>query len=410
MVTRIRLAGALALLAAAAAAGADRASFVEAVPWVATLTGLAVLGLLAGGEVPARPRAWAWALAVRLPLLLAPCALSDDVWRYVWEGMAWREGLNPFVHAPDSAALAHLRAARDLFGQQIWPQVAHKAIPSIYPPGAQGLFAGLAPLGVLGFRVLAAGADVGTAEVLARRDPRAGLLWALLPLPAMESAVSGHLEGVGVLAWVLGMGLARGGTPAGASLRVRAWAAWLGGMLKILPALLLLRAGWRRALLGGALALALSLPMVTLDAPVRYATTWSFHAGPFVLAELLLGGAARPALQVLGALVVGTAALRVRDPASLALWGSGALVILSPVVHPWYALWPLAASLVRGGRAWSLFAALLPLSYTVLASYDPATSRWEEPGWTRWVTWGPFLGALSWEAWKRASRPGPSPP
>jgi hypothetical protein len=361
---------------------------------------------------------WAWALAVRVPLLLCAPTLSDDVWRYMWEGRVWLAGFNPFAHAPDAAVLAHLRNAD-------WVHVAHKTVPTVYPPGAQGLFVlvaagldraagGAAALGgVLAWRVLSAGCDVVTAHLLSRRDGRAGMLWALLPLPALETAVSGHLEGPGVLCAVLALG------GSGAF-------AFLGALVKLLPGVLLLRERPLRAagyLIAGALCW---LPMLHLDGLRTYGTTWAYNGSLFPVLEPLTGAATRPLLQLVGLSVVGTVAWRSRASGggrTLFLWTSGTLVALSPVVHPWYALWPLAAALwpegaegVRGpsggaARAWVLLAALMPLSYVVLATYDPSTSRWEESIWARWAIYAPFYALLAYDARRsRRSFGGPIEP
>ncbi|HNH49157.1 MAG TPA: hypothetical protein PKY30_19080, partial [Myxococcota bacterium] len=123
---------------------------------------------------------------VRLPLLWAPPSLSDDLYRYLWEGQVWRAGLNPFVHAPNAPELAFLRDA-------LWEKVNHREISSIYPPLAQLSFLALSPFGVFGWKLGMGLADVGTAWLLFRRRPEAGSLWALLPLPVLEAAGSGHL-------------------------------------------------------------------------------------------------------------------------------------------------------------------------------------------------------------------------
>jgi hypothetical protein len=68
-------------------------------------------------------------------------------------------------------------------------------------------------------------------------------------------------------------------------------------------------------------------------------------------------------------------------------------------------LWPLAPALLRGRGAWTVLAALVPLSYVVLATYDPPTSRWREATWTRWVVWLPFYAALAREAWTTHAHP-----
>lgn len=350
---------------------------------VAVVWGLAMLASRTPG--PAR---WesplAWAIAVRLPLLLCAPTLSDDVFRYVWEGEVWRAGMNPFVLPPDDPALTSLRDA-------IWTQVNHRHVPSVYPPLAQLLFA-VVP-SVMGWRLLTTACDLVTVELLSRRDARAGWLWALLPLPALESAVSGHLEGIGVMLLVAAMG-------------GRGWAAWLGAMVKLLPGVLLVRR-WRW-LIVAAVSFTMCIPLLRPDGFAIYRDSWAYNGSLFPLVEARLGALARPLLHGVGALVVASILVRSRDDGRIALWASGAFVILSPVVHPWYVLWPLAAGLWNGMRAWTLLGALVPLSYVVLATYDPATSSWTEPIWTRWAIYVPFYLALAWESWTRLTRPGPA--
>lgn len=385
----VALAGAIAVVAL----GDPRRPGAPA-PWVLTGWGLAVLALVPAG-VGARGVGLV-AAVVRALLLAAPAAFSDDVFRYVWEGRVWAAGLSPFVHAPDDPALAGLRDAT-------WAQVNHRSVSSAYPPVAQLLFVALAPAGVLGWKLAMGLADVGTAVLLARRDPRTGWLWALLPLPALESAGSGHLEGVGVLLLVAALGGSRA-------------AAWAGAMVKLLPGVVWLaqaRGLSARAWLGwGALTLVALAPILAAGEGAwrgleTYRQTWAYHGSAHALAEALVGAAARPALQLVGVALAAWMLARSRDPARVALWVLGGFVILSPTVHPWYVLWPLAAALWTGTGAWALLAALVPLSYVVLGTYDPATSSWTEPTWTRWVVYLPFYAALAWEGWRRATRPGP---
>jgi len=366
--------------------------------WPGDLAGPLVLvawGLLVLRRVPDSPslaRCVLAAAAVRVPLLLSPVLLSDDVWRYLWEGAVWRAGLSPFAHAPDDPVLLSLR-------DEVWSRVAHREVSTIYPPLAQGLFVLLQPLGLYGWRAAMGAADLLTVALLHRRRPGAGWTWALLPLPALESAGSAHLEGVGVLLLVLALGSS-------------AVAAWAGAMVKLLPAVLLVRQRpvvWVGALLATAVCLAPMLGPGFTRGFETYRQTWAFNGGLHPLLELAIGGAARPFLQLVGAAVVAGILLRSRDPGRHALWACGAFVLLSPTVHPWYVLWPLAAALWHGVRAWTLLAALVPLSYVALGAYDAGTSRWVEPVWPRLVIYPPFFALLAWEAWVRLTRPGPHP-
>jgi hypothetical protein len=354
---------------------------------------VAVWGIVVSVAPPnlARPAAVALAAAlVRLPLLATAPTLSDDVFRYVWEGEVWRAGLNPFVLAPDAAALVPLHDA-------IWAQVNHRSVPTVYPPLAQLLFVLLSGGGVLAWRLVSGACDVGTAWLLARARPRAGWTWALLPLPALESAGSGHLEGIGVLLLVAAIVAPRG----------RGALAWLGAMVKLLPGVLLVLERPRAWIGWAALTVAVALPIVRTDGFETYRTTWAYNGSVFPLAAAALGDAARPLLQVLGAGIVAAVLSASRDRARVALWFTGTFVVLSPTVHPWYVLWPLAAALLNRSRAWVVLGVTVPLAYVVLATYDPITSAWSESPWTRVVVYLPFYAALAAEAWRRATRAGP---
>jgi hypothetical protein len=378
----VSFAGAMAVLAL----GDPRA---HAITFVAVVLAWGAAAAFLAPDLPGPARVALAALLVRLPLLAVAPTLSDDAWRYVWEGQVWRAGENPFVHAPDAPALAHLRDA-------VWANVNHRQVPSIYPPFAQLLFVALAGGGVLAWRLLSAACDVGTAWVLARARPRAGWLWALLPLPALESAVSGHLEGIGVLFLVLAIVTRRG-----------AWA-WIGAMVKLLPGVLLVLERPRAWLGWAALTLLVALPFVRAEGFETYRASWAFNGSVFPLAEAAFGPIARPALQLVGVAVVAAILLRSRDPARVALWATGAFVVLSPTVHPWYVLWPLAAALLNGSRAWIVLGVTVPASYIVLSTYDPTTSTWTEWAATRIVVYAPFYGALVAEAWGRLVRAGPA--
>lgn len=378
----VAVSGALAV----AALGDPRA---HAVAFVAVVVGWGAAVAVLEPDVPSPARVALAALLVRLPLLLVAPTLSDDVWRYVWEGRVWLAGDNPFVHAPDAPALAHLRDA-------VWANVNHRHVPSLYPPFAQLLFVALSGGGVLAWRLLSAACDVGTAWLLARARPRAGWLWALLPLPALESAVSGHLEGVGVLFLVAAIVTRRG-----------AWA-WIGAMVKLLPGVLLLL-DRPRAWLGWALlTVVVAVPFVRAEGFETYRASWAFNGSVFPLAQAVVGESARPLLQLLGVLIVAGILLRSRDRARVALWATGAFVVLSPTVHPWYVLWPLAAALLNGSHAWIVLAVTVPASYVVLSTYDPATSAWTEWLTTRFVVYVPFYAALIAEGWTRLVRAGPA--
>lgn len=399
-----------ALAASVAAACIGASASAPAAVGDARAAALVVLGgvvwMRVAGARSARGVAWA-AIAVRLPWLLAAPVYSDDVYRYVWEGRVWAAGANPFVRAPDDPALAGLRDA-------VWAHVNHPALTSIYPPLAQAAFVLLAPAGVLGWKLVAAACDVGTAVLLARRRPEAGWLWALLPLTALESAGSGHLEALGVLLLVAALDAAARGRTGPAA----AWA-WAGAMVKLLPGAALLavlrtRRAWAWAV---AVSLVAAAPVLAAGEGawrsfLVYRATWSFDGSAYPLLAWALGGLpgdpARLALQGVGAAVVAVSLRRTgdaaEDAARAAMAATGAFVLLSPTVHPWYVLWPLAVGLWRGAaRPWALAAVLVPAAYRVLATLHAGV--WQEQAATRWLIWAPVWALLAGEALRRRVAP-----
>lgn len=342
---------------------------------------------------------FAAAVAVRVPLLLSQPTLSDDVYRYVWEGRVWAAGLSPVEFAPNATELATLRDAN-------WALVNHRDVSTIYPPLAQLLALLLAPGGVIAFRIFMAACDVLTALVLARRSARIGWIWALLPLPAVESAVSGHLEGAGLL--LVAIALTTRWKSAAA-------AAWAGAMIKLLPAVLLARRSLRTQLIAAVATVLAAWPMLGPElfrGFETYRAHWSYNGSIYPLLAAAIGdpSLARRVLQGVGVVVVATALWRGATPARLALWTFGSFVALSPTVHPWYGLWPLLPALLLGIRAWIWLAALLPLTYVVLASYQAETGGWTEPWWTSPAIYLPFYALLLYDAGRSWRFPSGGPP
>lgn len=337
------------------------------------------------------------AALVRLPLIGTPWLLSDDAWRYLWEGRVLGAGLDPFAVAP-----ATLQGLDDALRSR----VNHPEMTSIYPPVALLGFRALDLLGGAPWlaQLLAAAADVATAAALIRLGgTRAGAAWALLPVAAIESAGSAHLEAPALAATAWAMVAVREGRGAAALAALTA-----GAGLKVLPALAawpVLRALPRgQRLVGALLALGALVALTLLQVSPRpealaslraYGGDWSFD--PLVLRplEVLLAERARPLLQLAGAAVVAHA--WVTGTSALETWrrSAAAFVLLSPTVHPWYVLWAVVPDLALGGWGWAAASTAMAGSYLVLLSWDPATASWEEPAWLGVVTWGPALLALA---------------
>ena len=376
---------------------------------------------------------WGVGIAARVALLPLAPELSDDIYRYLWDGHVLLEGVNPYAHPPDGEALAAIRTE--------WHgQINHPHIPTIYPPLAQLLFGLVNVAGgtILTAKVVWLGFDLGCGMLLQRiaartgRSPAGVLVWYLWsPLLIVETAWSAHFDAVGLffvtaLIWVASVRPDAG--RAGSSARpapdakrsyggrlLQGWKrpALLGSMLglatlvKFAPAAALpplaRRHGVRVAVVFAAVCAVLYLPFAGAGVPAlteglrTYARHWSANMGAFSLILDLVGDPvrARAAVAVLVLGVAGYSAWRRFSVERALLWIMGAGLLLSPTVHPWYVLWVLPMAALRGHAPFLLIGGLAFLGYWGLASFE-ATGVWPQPGWNRAAMWLPVWGLILW--------------
>jgi hypothetical protein len=337
---------------------------------------------------------WGLALLFRLTLLLTSPTLSDDVYRYIWDGHLLNQGLNPYALPVDSPQLdAFTIPAREL--------VNNAWMASPYLPAAQGLFvaaARLAPQSALVFQVGAALFDLAVGwlvmDILHRlRLPRRRvLLYLWNPLVVVEFAHGAHLDAWMIFLVMLAFWLLvreKADNPRKALYRAGSALALAASTLtKIVPALLvplfLRRWGWKRALLYTAALFFAAVPFALtagwglfgpLDGTGFFGATriyrmyWNYNGSLYHWLEVALSGYPTPGavpLEVVGegpimaartvvsALIalVGLATLlwawRLDNPAErnlrarnlsllrLAPLPLGAYLLLTPTVHPWY--------------------------------------------------------------------------
>ena len=383
--------------------------------------GAAGLGATRAGASHGAPIALIWAIAVlaRLVLLPLPPELSDDIYRYLWDGHVLAQGINPYAHPPAHDALAAIRTP--------WHgEINHPDVPTIYPPLAQLLFAAVSLSGgaILGAKALWLGFDLGCGLLLQRiatrtgRNPAPVLVWYLWsPLLIVETAWSAHFDAVGLFilaALILAAGDGRGDPGRRGD---RGWRrpTAMGALLaaattvKFAPAAalpaLIRRRGRATVVAFAAVCAALYLPFAgvgpaALTEGLRtYARHWSANEGAFALIAALVGDPVRARIAA-GALVLAVVAYvtwRGFPVERALLWIIGAGLLLSPTVHPWYVLWVLPMAALRANHAFLLLGALAFLGYWGLASYE-ATGVWPQPAWTRAAMWLPVWLMLLWSA------------
>ncbi|MEU4091552.1 glycosyltransferase 87 family protein [Streptomyces sp. NPDC026673] len=347
-------------------------------------------------KVPARAATalvLAGAAAVALAGLAAPPRTSTDMYRYAWDGRVQAAGISPYAHPPAAPELTGLRddwlfpaggscRSRGLTRADsgLCTRINRPAVPTIYPPVAEGWFATVhvlspsdsrhKPLQV-GGAVLAFGTAVALLAVLRRRgEPRRApartALWAWCPAVPFEAVNNAHIDTLGVLLTVLALGTATAGARRGGLLGAAV-------AVKLLPLLTLPGAlsGERsparilRTVSATAAVIALAyLPYVAASGKgvlgylPGYLQEEGYESGDvrrFALLRLLLpdtaAGVTALALLALAALYVWWRGDPARPWCGALLLTGTALLLVSPN-YPWYSLLVVGLVALDGRWEW----------------------------------------------------------
>ena len=144
-----------------------------------------------------------FAALFRLSLLFAPPYLSDDIYRYIWDGRVQAAGINPYRYAPTDQALEHLR------DDKIYPRINHNYAPTMYPPAAEAIWfvttrvsesVTWMKLTMIVFEGIAIWALLKLLALFGLPRQRI-LIYAWHPLTVWEFAGSGHLDAI-VIAFI----------------------------------------------------------------------------------------------------------------------------------------------------------------------------------------------------------------
>ncbi len=380
-----------------------------------------IISLLAVSVFGIRDKTVAWSLGFIITVgaifrgmfLLRPAELSDDIYRYVFDGQMLLSGHNPYTAAPMDTLTTHPALS------SLAALVNHGDLPTIYPPAAQFVFAaGAVAGGVFGIKLVLVVLDlllcVVMAQVLKRLNrPRSFLiLYAWHPLPILEISGSGHVDGASMLflftaLLFLTSDFPNHQTPEGQVSRFAGWTAgiflaaamltkWLP--LIFFPGVLILAGSVQRKQI--ALAFLLStLVMIGVFWPAVqngfhtlfvYAANWEFSGFAFRTLRdgLSSGKAARLILAGAFSTIAGVIYFRcyrvmggIKNKQILSFQSfymiSVAFLLLTPTLHPWYALYLAAFLPFAPGPAglvlsWSVF-----LGYRVVIGYA-VTGQWVE--------------------------------
>ncbi len=405
--------------------------------WTLLVIGVGFLGVVIGERLLARsapPKFFAiLAVGAILRILLLPLepSLSDDVYRYIWDGKVLAEGFNPYILTPDDPTLEPLRG-------ELWQILSHKDVPTVYPPVAEGLFTLVArlPASVWAWKILLASVDLLSCALLmfllsCRDLPISRSIWYVWnPLVTIEIAGMGHVDGLGVAAVLMTLVL----------LEVRPRRPLLGAataaaavLIKIVPILAfpiwirLSRKPFRFLVAATLMILAGAIPVVwsvggVPPGLVKYGISWEFNGPlfeplwralekvdisvfvsntldrvkeitgnhdswnrfypfnyPQFIAKLLL---------LLGLCASVAFAWREKDTVVAMRRIFGSVIIFSATVYPWYLLWVLPWAAITRHRAWLMLSGLLMFCYIPQITDVPLYP------WIHATIWIPFAVAL----------------
>lgn len=377
-----------------------------------------------------------FAILFRLTLLPTRPTLSDDMFRYVWDGRVQAHGLSPYRYPPKANQLTYLRRT----DVTIWPSINRKEVVTVYPPGAQIFYALIWQVvgdSLTGYKAAFLVAELIGALLLIKllqhfgQPPERILIYLWSPLLVFEVAQAGHVDGLMLpfliaafwarakdKHWLLGLGL-------GAATMIKLFPLLLVPALLPLPTLVEARRNIRllqpaaKTLLGFGLVIAgcYALYIFQVGAPIGFLPQYfneNFNLGLarplYDLAKYLswsqtifvnlitFGG-----LALIGLWCVARPATSARQALSRCVWLIGWFTLFTQNLFAWYLLWllPLVTLFVEPGwflglrlslaSAWLLFSGTILLSYLFFI-------QWRVVGWGQLAEYLPLYAALlaSW--------------
>jgi hypothetical protein len=399
-------------------------------------------------------------------------ALSDDMYRYMYDGENLAHGVNPYLPIPADNSVHAFAPIRPLTTtHDTWPgerELAHRInnpeLSTIYLPTSQWTFGGIAMLTRDAawnlvrderiFRAVFIAFDliiIGFIIVLLHQRGKS-LWWSIAyawhPLPIAEIAGSGHQDVIGIALVMLAIVMWRESAQ-----RVARWTIplALASLVKpvVLPVTLVFLRGhsWRQWLLsiatGAVVCTAVAAPLWCTsggepiralgDTSTRFSLKWAHFGSVYEPTLWVIERATntpeeyqaaddraamwtndeqeRLARMICLGLIALVVVMVVRSRLNVEAGVRVillAMVLFSSTAHPWYLLWALALSPLAMSPA--VWIASLTISWGYVQLGDVVD--WTTPAWVLWIAYVPVYAALAWDLLPRArsatSRPADS--
>lgn len=376
---------------------------------------------------------WCYAsILFRILLLFAVPNLSDDFYRFIWDGRLLASGYHPFAEVPSFYIQHHIQIPG--ISEELFTKLNSPDYFTIYPPLAQFIFwlsVKLSPHSIYGslivMKCIIVSAEIGSVLVIRRLlvtfnfTQTRVLLYALNPLVILELSGNIHLEALVIFLLLLSLHVLQG-----QKILLSAIFFSLAICVKLIPLIFLAalfpRLGWKKALQFYLIVLAtcaiVFLPLWDKEIIFGFQNSISYYFRKFEfnasLYYLIRGlgywvygfNIIQIAGWVLGvmAFVIVMIISMVRPclPRKHGLFLTFTLILLTfflftTTLHPWYITTLLALSIFTEFRFALLWTGLIFLTYTGYSMHG-----FQENLWITLIEYISVLGYLAYELlWKR---------
>ncbi|MBC6411261.1 MAG: DUF2029 domain-containing protein [Ekhidna sp.] len=349
---------------------------------------------------------FALGIVARLTLFFSLPSLSDDIYRFIWDGILLKNGINPFIELPGYYLDQHIPR----LDQALYEQLNSPEYFSVYPPLNQFIFwlsvrfhsGWLVSANII--RTLILAADIGSFFVLRKllriyqKEEHTAFFYFLNPLVILEFAGNVHFEGIVIFFLLAGIYLYE-------KKKNRLSAASIGLAIgtKLLPVIYLpylffkglKNQEWWIPILAGVVGLLTVLPMINQESSDGvqsgldlYFKKFEFNASLYFIAREIgisyygYNNIAKigPLLSVFSILPMLTlsivGAIKKWNVAKTFLFILSVYLLFTTTVHPWYII-PLAAFGILSGYWYPVV-----WSVTIFFTYAGYTSDgFELPMW-----------------------------
>lgn len=354
---------------------------------------------------------WAIAAALlfRVALLFSLPTLSDDFYRFIWDGNLLANGINPFAQTPQFYMQNGLP---NFLSVDLFNNLNSQAYYTVYPSVCQYIFwisAALAGTHLFGnvmvMKIIMLGFEIGTFWMMKKLLEHFGLslkwllIYALNPLIILELTGNLHFEGVMIFFLLLGYYL---------FLKNKLWPAAVCLVVavntKLIPLLLLpylvFSLGWKKSvslisIVAAGTAL-LHIPFLDQtfihnfsDSLGLYFQSFEFNASLYYLVRWVgyqmvgynIIETAAPMLAAAAALIIITVSWKYRDQSlrnlpAIYMVILGVYYLFSTTVHPWHVASLIAFVPLSGLLFPVVWSAVIPLTYITYATSAYTENLW----------------------------------